>query len=511
MQGKSEDKIGNITAKMASYLMAGKLVSFILMAIAFMLVTRILGPATYGLYTLTIATIGFFLAFGSFGIDTASTKFVSEYKYRHTESRIGMLAGDVLSLILLVGFLLACISIFASQWLAATFMHSSAYAYLIEIASISILGTMLFNTFFGITVGYGNGRHAASAIIAMSTVQASVNIVLAIAGFGAAAPLLGLISGQLVGFAFMLVILSRRVKIALPSFQRIKKLFWFSIPIGASNMLNNIYSNVIIMLLGAATSSFVLGNIGVASVINYLVGLITGSAGTAILPMFANKFAGDPKKLGSAYSTSTYLSIVLIAPMLMLIMFFSTQLSYAAFGSAYSLAPSYVLLLAFGSLIGIASMYFGQLLVTTGRTKKLFEYTAINFSVEIALAIFIWKLGGIWAAFLLYVIPAIVWNLIFFGIEANSYSIRLPRKLGRVALANIAMIIFVLPALLIPNMLAQMLAGIAIAIVAYPALLGLFGGVSINDISIVESLSEGMPILGWLAHILSNYVQHFVS
>ncbi|MEM3260723.1 MAG: hypothetical protein QXI95_02715, partial [Candidatus Micrarchaeaceae archaeon] len=194
-----------------------------------------------------------------------------------------------------------------------------------------------------------------------------------------------------------------------------------------------------------------------------------------------------------------------------LIMFFSTQLSYAAFGSAYSLAPSYVLLLAFGSLIGIASMYFGQLLVTTGRTKKLFEYTAINFSVEIALAIFIWKLGGIWAAFLLYVIPAIVWNLIFFGIEANSYSIRLPRKLGRVALANIAMIIFVLPALLIPNMLAQMLAGIAIAIVAYPALLGLFGGVSINDISIVESLSEGMPILGWLAHILSNYVQHFVS
>ncbi|MGC8730472.1 MAG: oligosaccharide flippase family protein [Candidatus Micrarchaeia archaeon] len=510
MQEEREEWIGSVTAKMASYLMAGKLASFILMTVAFMLVTRILGPATYGLYTAAIATIGFFTAFGTLGIDTASTKFTAEYRYRHAENRIGMLAGDVLCIILLAGLLLAGIAIIASPWLAGILMHSSTYAYLIDIASLSIIGTMLFNVFFAIAVGYGNGRNAASAIIIMSVVQASVNIILALAGLGALAPLIGLISGQFLGFGFMIAVLSRQVPITRPSYQRIRNLFGFSIPIGASNMLNSIYSNAIIMILGAATSSFVLGNIGVASVVSYLVGLITGSAGTAILPMFAKKAAGNPNGLGNAYSISTYLSIVLIAPMLVLIMLFSTQLSYAAFGSAYVLAPSYILLLALGSVIGIASTYFGQLLVTTGKTRRLLNYTALNFVAEIAMASLIWKFGGLWAAFLLYVLPAIIWDLIFFGREAREYSIHLPRKLARVALANAAMIAFVLPALLIPNMLAQMLVGIAIALVAYPALLGLFGGVEKDDVEIVEKLAGNMPVLGRLARLLGSYATYFL-
>ncbi len=506
-----EEDLGAVTAKMASFIMAGKLASFIMLAAAFMLVTRILGPSTYGIYTAAIASIGFFSAFGTLGIDTTAMKFMSSYRYANKKKEMGMLVSDSLAIAIALGGTLACIAALSSTLLASLLMHNAAYAYILEIASMSVFGAILFNIFLAIVVGYGNGKHATIAITAMTALQASVAIALAVLRFGALAPLLGLIIGQFGGFAVAVAAIAKHIKFAKPSLKRIRKLFGFSLPIGGSNLLNNMYSSIVIMALGMASSPMVLGNIGVASLISYFVGLITGSVGMAVIPMFTKK-ADEKKGMGAAYSTTIYLSAILVAPMLLMVLLFSKQLAALAFGAAYSLAPLYIGIFATGSLIGLANMYAGQLLITTGNVKKLFEYTLAEFIACMGIMPFlVFWLKGIGAALMLYLVPQAAWDILFFAKVAVQFHIKMHERIAGVAIANVVLALLALPLLLLHNAILQIAASIAIAAVAYPPLLAFTRGVGTGELELVRRITKGMPAAGIAIGALCTYAGHFIN
>ncbi len=507
-----EEDLGTVTAKMTGFILAGKLVSFIMLAAAFMLVTRILGPSTYGIYTAAIASIGFFSAFGTLGIDTSAMKFMSSYRYMHKKKEMGMLVADSLAIAVALGAVLACITALSGTWLASLLMHNADYAYILEIASMSVFGAILFNIFLAIVVGYGKGRQATIAIITMTSMQAGIAIALAVLGFGALAPLLGLIFGQFGGFAVAIIAISKHIKFARPSLKRIRKLFGFSLPIGMSNLLNNTYSSLVIMVLGIASTPLVLGNIGVASLISYFVGLITGSVGMAVIPMFTRKVSERKSGIGGTYSTTVYLSIVLVAPMLLLIMLFSRQAAALAFGGAYKLAPLYITIFAAGTFLGLINMYSGQLLVTTERVKKLFMYTLAEFIICMSLMPFlVFWLKGTGAALMLYLVPQAVWDILFFAKIAGQFHIKVPKRIIGVAFANMGVAIAVAPLFLLSNAIVQIALGIAIAALAYPAFLALMKGVGIDELGMIRRITKGMPVAGKAINALCNYSEYFMK
>ncbi|MGC8537889.1 MAG: oligosaccharide flippase family protein [Candidatus Micrarchaeia archaeon] len=57
-----------------------KVFSFLFVGVAFILITRILGPTGYGVYVLATAIAGVFGSVGNFGIATALNRFIAKYK-----------------------------------------------------------------------------------------------------------------------------------------------------------------------------------------------------------------------------------------------------------------------------------------------------------------------------------------------------------------------------------------------------------------------------------------------
>ncbi len=70
--------LGSRTAKVAGALFVGKLFSFVVLAITFIAVVRILAPANYGIYTLVVAFVGIFSSVGNFGVATITNKLLAE-------------------------------------------------------------------------------------------------------------------------------------------------------------------------------------------------------------------------------------------------------------------------------------------------------------------------------------------------------------------------------------------------------------------------------------------------
>ncbi len=95
--------IGSSTASMSTYLLLGKLVAFIVAAISLVVVARILGPSGYGVYVVAIAVAGVAGAVGNFGIGTALTKFISEYKSKKNAKMINEVLSNGMAILVVVG------------------------------------------------------------------------------------------------------------------------------------------------------------------------------------------------------------------------------------------------------------------------------------------------------------------------------------------------------------------------------------------------------------------------
>ncbi|EQD35791.1 polysaccharide biosynthesis protein, partial [mine drainage metagenome] len=155
-----------------------------------------LGPSVYGVYTLAIAVAGFFGSVGNFGIGTALNKFIAEYRRKKDDENINLHIANGLFILLIAGIALSIITVAFSTYIAVFVFHNASDSFIVDIAAISILTTMLYGGTSSALVGYGNGRRVSTAIISVSIVQGTVGIGLALTGFGALSPLIGLILGS---------------------------------------------------------------------------------------------------------------------------------------------------------------------------------------------------------------------------------------------------------------------------------------------------------------------------
>lgn len=67
--------IAKASARGSFFLFVGKTSSTVIMAIASILVARLLGPENYGLYVIAMIPSSFLIAFSDFGISSALTSF----------------------------------------------------------------------------------------------------------------------------------------------------------------------------------------------------------------------------------------------------------------------------------------------------------------------------------------------------------------------------------------------------------------------------------------------------
>ncbi|MGC8537755.1 MAG: oligosaccharide flippase family protein [Candidatus Micrarchaeia archaeon] len=510
---------GSKAAKVASFILFGKLVSFFLMAVAFIIIVRILGPSVYGVYTLAIAVAGFFGSVGNFGIGTSLNKFIAEYKHKKDYENVNLYIVNGLSILFIAGVALAAVTVLFSSYLAMLVFHNPADSFIVDIAAISILTTMLYGGTSSALVGYGNGKHVSVSILSMAIVQASVGISLALAGFGALAPLIGLILGSTTAFivALLYMYLVEGAKLRKPAFSFMKKLLKFSMPITISNFFSTVVNNLALIVLGIFTTTVILGNFGVASRLGSLIDIITGSISLSLLTAFSSSFAGSQgsKEIGRIYSNSVYFSFILVAPLLISVVVLARPFSFTAFSSVYSFAPMYIRILGIGMVIGLFSAYAGAALIGASKVKTMMKYNILISVIQLALIpLLIPTLKGFGTVLLLFLITPILSDIFFVRLMVKYFDLKLRVKrllLAVAANAIAAGILYMLLIFLGWNYELLIVVAFFVMLVAYPALLGLLGGIGKEEVNIIEKMSTGIPVIGRFIRVLAVYSSKFMQ
>ncbi len=517
--GSAGREEGGKTANMASLLLIGKFVSFFLLAASFIAVVRILGPSVYGVYTIAVAVGGFFGAVGNFGISTVITKFISEYKEKRQKANIESALANSFVLLYIIGAVLTAAVLASSGTLASATFHDASYTYIIQLAALTILASMVSGAATAALIGLGKGAHAAVSLISLAAVQSTVSIWLAIAGFGAASPLIGLILGYLVSFFVTVyyIYAPNGLSVTLPTRKGLRNLVGFSSPLAASNFLGTGVSNLVPIVLGIVAATAVVGNFGVASRTSSFLDIVVGSISMSLIPMFSGSIArGDSKgKTGKLYKYSVYFSFVLVIPILVVLLVLAKPFSYTVFSGLYTLAPNYIMVFSIGFMLGIIGSYTTQLLVSSNKVRQILKYNAIIAAIQLTLIpILIPALHGMGAALLLFLITPLLIDIFFVRAIKKEFTIEFGApKLVRVVIANAAIGLILVPLLLAfgSNYIPMMIAAVAAVIIAYPPLLALTRGIGKSEISLIKRMSLSVPVLGSPIRALASYSERFAS
>ena len=500
-------------ANTASYVLIGKILTFLMTGIALVLITRILGPSQYGIYALAVAFASIFGSIGYFGIGTAMSKFIAEYRQGKKLQEVNNVISNALFMIVVAGVVLSLISFALNNLVAYYVFHNSSLSYVIKIVSFYIITSMLFGSVYDTLLGFGQGKQIAIVASIEAVLQAAISIILAIMGFGAIAPILGLIIGYFAGFAvgISMILRQNRVRLCRPSAKYMLKILNFSFPVAMSNISGNLLSSFGLVFLGYFVLPGLIGNASAATRVGALVSIVFDSISFALLPAFSAALA-DPKtknEIGRFYGYVVYLAIALVSPMLLYMTVFSTPFSGLIFGSNYTYAPLFISIISIGLLLGVAGSYASTILISASRVRLVFKYNvAINLIVLLLLVFIVPYFDGIAYITIIYIVSPLIGDFFFIRELSKMFKVKLRfNKFIRLIVAGlITSAVAAVLYLFLSN--ALLLAGAVITyILLYPILATLLKGADRGDINTIKEISIGIPFVGRALAAIANYAE----
>jgi O-antigen/teichoic acid export membrane protein len=517
MAGAAEEgsalELGARTARMASFILISKVLSFAFLAVSFIVVARLLGPSIYGVYVVAAAVAGTFSSFGSFGVATALNKFGSEYMTKKERQKLSPLVSDGLAILFMAGVVLTLAAIALSVPIAKYSLHNTSYAYVIQVIAGSILASMLFGAGYSMLIGVGRSMHAGLVITSGAFFQAAISIGLALTGFGALAPALGLVLGQAAGFLIAIYLITNRngIGIVAPTIAGIRRMLKFSLPVALSNMFGAVMNNISLIVLGLFATTFMLGNFGIASKVGYMFDIVFGSISLSLLPTFTATLANSKlsHRAGEFFSYSVYLAFLLAAPLIFFVAMLAKPVSYVAFSGVYTLAPLYLRITALGLLIYIAGSYASTLLISANKVKKVLKYNAILAAVQLVLLfVLVPEFKGVGLVVLMFIITPTVMGVMFVRAIMRDFRAQLhTARLARVLAANVisSIPIYLLSLFWGGNYIPLLITAAITYLLVYPPALVVVGAMSEGDMARIRHVSSRIPVVGDVMGYLLSY------
>lgn len=515
---RKKKEVGARTVRVASSMMFGKFIVFIIAGITFLIVARILGPSVYGVYTLALSFSGFFSVIADLGVATAISKFVAEYSAKRKKEELNKVISNSYASAFLSGLAFTLIAFLMSNFIAVHVLGNPTQTYIVQIVSFLILGGILFNVSFYTMIGFGKGQYVAIVMVVQAAFQAVLAITLSVMGFGALAPILGILLGYIASISTVFVILKTKfgVNFRMPSFDYIKRLVTFSSQISVYNGLRGFITNLGPIVLGIVSTTAIVGNFGVALRTSNIISEVVGILGAATLPMFAYTLSTKEigKSIGKFYNYTIYATVLLVTPVLLYLAILAKQFSYTAFGAKYALAPGYLSIMSIGTFLWILATYSVMLLISANKVRQIMKYSIVIFIIELlVLFTLVPYLGGIGLAVMLYVIsPSLIAILMLRAMRVH-LDLRLElSKPVRVLIAGAISAAFLLPILffLQNHYVATLIIGAIEQMLLYPVIVGLIGAARREDLRTLVDVVGGIPVINRIVGIFARYTGHFI-
>lgn len=113
-------------------------------------IARSFGPEEYGLFSLAIMIIGWFVAFSSLGLSDGLTRFIPLYRGREEKAKIKHIIRFSLIISSILGIIGGLILFFSSNFIALSIFHNAGLTIYLKIFSILVPLSIYLNIFFSI-------------------------------------------------------------------------------------------------------------------------------------------------------------------------------------------------------------------------------------------------------------------------------------------------------------------------------------------------------------------------
>ena len=506
--------MGAKAATTASAALFGKVYTIVVAGISFILVARLLGPTSYGVYAVVMAVVGFFAAIGDFGIGAAFNKFIAEYSSKRSNDKTAELLVNGYFILVIVCALFSILAFALSGFFASYILHNGAYAYVLESASFIIIMSVLFNDSYAALVGFGFGQNIGMSIAIQITVQSAVSVALAFYGYGALAPIIGLLLSYAAGTVFILYEIFRRIGLsgARVSIKAMKHILGFVVPLAVSNLITSIASNLTIIVLGIFVTASVVGDFGIVQRTSSMVSLISDSIGVPLLPLFAAGMARhgyNPKKSNAFYNYAVYVAFLFITPIMLYTVLLATPFTVTVFNGVYADASLYLAIASVGVLAGISGAYASHLLASANKVKLVAKCFALIAAVQLTfLVLLVPAFKGIGAVVQMFIISPFVSTFVFIYAARKALNARLNLgKILRVLLAGTISAAFILPLIYLAgtDYIVLLAAAFIEQLLLYPPMLAVTRAAGHKDFRILKRVSGHIPVVSTIIGMLMDY------
>ena len=353
------------------------------------LLARLLGADSYGLYSiaLTIATLG--SAFSVVGLDSALIRYVAVYTRRADRpSVLGTLRVGIGVPMLASGVAAAALLVMAGP-IARDVVGDPRLEPLIRIVAL-LVPAMVSNSVLAATLQGAQriGWAVVAELFAQPIVRFAILVVFALLGMTAELALLASTLATVAATALLLSFVHRQVSLAGIAGEARSEpglMLRFSLPVYFSNLVNSFGANLQTLLLGAMAS---VASSGIFSVANQvmLVGAIFHSAIVqASMPIFAElQDSDDRSRLNALYRTTSKWTFTVNLPFFLIAVLFPGAL-LSIFGPEFTEGATALAILAFASMANAATGTSGAMLDMTGHTRMKLVNSTLAVGLAIAL------------------------------------------------------------------------------------------------------------------------------
>jgi stage V sporulation protein B len=508
-------EMGKTSAAGSFRLLIGIATSTIILAVASIILGRLLTTAEYGLYGIVVVPATLISLFRDWGVNSAMTKYIASLRASNRNEEIPdfIIAGLVFEVA--SGILLSLLSLFLAGFIASTVFHRPESSSYIVIVSASIISGSLLAASQAGFIGFERMGLNSFTLICQAIVQIAVGPALVLLGYSVLGAVvgytLGLAAAGTIGVAtFYLLLIRPLIKKRTKNSnitKSLKTMLNYGVPLSIGSILTGMLAQIYIFIAVPLTSNATYGSYLVATNFTVLLTFFTIPIQTVLFPAFAKLDPQRERELTrTVFASSIKYASILIVPVAMMLMALSGPLVGTLYGEKYVYAPFFLTIAVVGALyVVLGSQSATGFLQGLGETRTVLKWNIITFIIGVPLSILLIPTLGITGLIITTTIDGLLGFLWVLNWIWKHYGARADLQSSAKILAASAIAAFTayLPTAFLNTVdWVKLIIGVTVFLIVYIEGAPVIGAISLADIISLRTMFSGMGAITKILNIL---------
>ena len=383
-------EMAQVSAKGGFHLLWGLVASTVISAVGTIVIARILGADSYGLYGIVLTAPNLIATFRDWGITTAMVKYSAQYNSEGDVAKVRSIFVSGILFEIILGLSLSFVSFALSDFLAIN-LQRPAIGPLIQIVSFFILTAGLVNAATAAFTGMEKMHLNSIMLILQSIAKTGLIIAFALFGLGTFGAVLGfsiaVLFAAVIGILLMWTMyrsLPKPTSRKLELLATTKTMLKYGLPISIGTILAGFAGQFYNYLMAFyVTDNALIGNYNVALNFVVLITFFATPVTTMLFPAFSKLEAKkDRDLLKNVFQYSVKYAALVVVPVTALIMALAGPAIGTIFEDKYLQAPLFLALLSITYLYtALGNLSISSIINSQGDTAYNLKLTVLMVAI----------------------------------------------------------------------------------------------------------------------------------